>query len=192
MYLLLKPTQKGGGVSITADEETMDLVERLLTNHAMNSYCCWEDGSCMALSRYFDKDRSHVVDWVTLIVGLTVLRTSIGYFASKQDHALVCCLEYQLQHALSQKLNLEPEVIDSELNRLKGFGDDIFGDIWYSRLVYLYKLKTSTNRKRELLAIIRSLDPMSQVLDKEYIKSFKDLTLADLDYPAGTKFSFDL
>ena len=87
MYLLLKPTQKGGGVSITADEETMDLVERLLTNHAMNSYCCWEDGSCMALSRYFDKDRSHLVDWVTLIVVFTVLIASLGYFASEQDHA---------------------------------------------------------------------------------------------------------
>ncbi len=192
MNLIFIPTRRGGGVKIEGDDETLALIERLLTRHAMDSYACYEDGCCMALSRYFEKDRTHTVDWITLFVGIGVLRTSIGYNTTKQNHALVCCMEYELLRALSLFLKMDLETLDDDFEWSKGISDYMLEDDWYSRLVYLYKLKTATKRRRELLSIIDSLSPMFRGINKNYCKRFDGLSLRDLDYPAGTKFEFDL
>ncbi|MEF1338739.1 hypothetical protein REH81_18440, partial [Vibrio rotiferianus] len=114
MFLTFIPTRRGGGVKIEGDDETFALIERLLTRHAMDSYACYEDGVCMALSRYFEKDRTHTIDWITLFVGIGVLRSSIGYNTTKQNHALICCMEYELLRALGLFLKIDPETLVEE------------------------------------------------------------------------------
>ncbi|MGR5178881.1 hypothetical protein [Vibrio mediterranei] len=192
MHIEFNPTRRGGGVTIKGDEETIHLIERLLTKHAMKSQCCYEDGACMALSRYFEPNKNKAIDWITLTVGITVLRTSLGYNNSKQDHALITALEYQLQQALCSLLKVDAETIDCVLEHFKGYSDHTFKDDWYGILVYLYLLKTAKNRKRELLSLLKFLDPIYRALNKEAATKFDNLSLASLDYPAGTKFEYDL
>lgn len=38
MYLEFIPTRRGGGVKIRGDDNTLHLIERLLTKHAMSSH----------------------------------------------------------------------------------------------------------------------------------------------------------
>ncbi|BBM67953.1 hypothetical protein VA249_45990 (plasmid) [Vibrio alfacsensis] len=192
MNIEFKPTRRGGGVTIKGDDETIYLIERLLTKHAMQSQCCYEDGACMALSHYFNPDKNESVDWITLVVGITVLRTSLGYNCSKQDHALITAIEYQLQRALCSVLKVDTETIDDVLGVFKGYSDHTFNDDWYGIMVYLYLLKTAKNRKRKLLSLLKFLDPIYRALNKEEATKFDNLSLTSLYYPAGTKFEYEL
>lgn len=190
MNLDFVPTKRGGGVKIDGDERTLHLIERLITKHAMNSKCCFEDGVCMTLSRYFEKDRSKTVDWVTLYYGVTVLRSSMGYFNTREEEALISLLEFLVEKSLASFLK-ESEQISDLFYTHKGYTDLIL-DGWESRMVYLYLLKTATQRRKELLRILTSFDPIPTVLDKDYVKQFKELHIGYLDYGVGEKFEYVL
>nr|WP_176703898.1 hypothetical protein [Vibrio sp. 04Ya108] len=154
-------------------------------------HCCFEDGVCMTLSRYFEKMRQKDVDWVTLYFGITTLRTSLGYNCSKQEHALIALLEYQLENALTTFLKLKNQDLEPLFFAHKGYNDYILNG-WESRMVYLYLLKTAAKRRKELLFILKSFDPYHIVKNKEYTEQFNDYHISDLDYDVGKKFEYEL
>lgn len=86
----------------------------------------------------------------------------------------------------------DPDTLADEFKWSKGINDHELGDDRYSRLVYLYELKTVSKRRKELLKIINSLCPIFAHINRDYCKAFDGLTLYDLDYPAERKFQFDL
>ncbi|WP_063664841.1 hypothetical protein [Aliivibrio fischeri] len=191
MDLNFTPTRKGGGVVIRGDDETLHLIERLLTKHAMQSKCCFEDGVCMSLSRYFENGRSKPVDWVTLFCGITVLRSSLGYCNTRQEDALLALLEYSLEESLLKFLKVNAGAINNIFNINKGYTDLIYVG-WESRMVYLYLLKTAAKRRSELIKILNSFNPIPQVLDREYVRQFDGLHIGYLDFKSCTKFQYDL
>lgn len=191
MDLNFTPTRKGGGVVINGDNETLHLIERLLTKHAMQSKCCFEDGVCMSLSRYFEKDRTKTVDWVTLFSGITVLRSSLGYCNTRQEDALLALLEYSLEESLLKFLKVDTETLHNVFYINTGYSDHIYSG-WENRMVYLYLLKTAAKRRNELLKILNSFNPIPQVLAREYVRQFDGLHIGYLDFKSGTKFQYDL
>lgn len=146
MNLDFVPTKRGGGVKISGDEHTLHLVERILTKHGMNSKCCFEDGVCMALSRYFEKGSSKTVDWVTLYFGITALRSSMGYCNTRKEEALISLLEFLVEKSLASFLKDQNERINDLFYTHKGYTDQIL-DGWEGRMVCLYLLKTAPQRR---------------------------------------------
>jgi|GEM_PF-3013647 len=192
MYLSLIPTKLGGGVVIKGDSLTINKVERLLTRTAIESHSCYDNGMCMTLSRYFE-EKSRAVDWVTLIAGLTALRNSLGYRLNKENHALICLLEYEVSNALYIFLGEHTHAeVDDALNSLYGLNDQLCGEVIESRMVYLYLLKTPEYRKKELLNIIKSISPILRFSNRDYLKRFEGLSSSQLNYPAGATFEYEL
>lgn len=191
MDLNFTPTRKGGGVVIHGDDETLHLIERFLTKQALKSKCCYEDGACMSLSRYFEKGRSKTVDWVTLFYGITVLGSSLGYCNTRQENALLALLEYSLESSLLKFLKVDTKALYNLFHINKDYTDLIYFG-WESRMVYLYLLKTAAKRRNELLKILNSFNPASQVLDRKYVSQFDGLNIRYLDFKSGTKFQYDL
>lgn len=188
MNLSFTPTKLSGGVTIKGDVATLRKVERLLTITALESQACDDEGMCMTLSLYFGK-KIDKVDWVTLIAGVAALRNSLGYRLSKENHAIICLLEFLLFEALCKTIDDAPEEIESVLNSLRGLNDLSCGHHIESRMVYLYQLQTSVNRKAHLLKIIHSFSPC---IDKEYAERFKGFNRMALCYPAGKDFKYEL
>jgi len=191
MKLSFAPTKLGGGVTITSDVATLRYIERLLTRAAIESYSCDDNGMCMTLSRYFERNKE-TVDWVTLVAGVACLRTAIGYKLNRKDHAIICLLEYLLFAALCKVLNEPEEQIESVLESLHGLNDHTFDLSIEPKMTYLYLLKDPELRKEELLAIIKSLSPVFGRLDKKYDEKFKGLNREMLIYSSGTEFQYEL
>lgn len=192
MHLTLTPTKLKGGVTIKGDASTIRKFERLLARTAIESHACDDDGLCMTLSHYFDKNGC-TVDWITLIAGVAALRGSLGYRLNKENHALMCVLEYEVCEALCKTLDhLDKSLIEQALNSLHILSDRIGGENVESRIVYLYRLKTAETRQAELLKIIKSVSPMYQDLDRYYAKRFEGLRREHLSYKSGTEFEYTL
>lgn len=191
MELSFTATKLAGGVIIKGDPVTLRSVERLLTRTSIDSHCCWDDGMCMVLSRYFESNNK-TVDWVTLISGITCLRSAIGYKLSRKDHAIICLLEYLMFDALCNLLNQDPEKIESALESLYGLNDRSINPSVEPQMVYLYLLKDPELRKSELLKIIESLSPVFGIVDKKYNENFKGLNRYMLNYSPDEKFQFEL
>ena len=192
MHLAFTPTKRGGGVYINGDSATIQKVERLLTRTAIESHICDDNGMCMTLSRYFEK-KDDVVDWITLITGIAALRGSLGYRLSRENHALLCLLEYEISEALCKPpMKLSKDVVEHILDSLHGISDQFGGEKIESRMVYLYLLKTPSARKKELVNILVSIVPALQILDKGYSLRFQELNRYLLEYPAGTEFKYEL
>ncbi|MDI5833271.1 hypothetical protein OCF84_20905 (plasmid) [Shewanella xiamenensis] len=192
MYLTLIPTKLKGGVTIKGDASTIRKVERLLARTAIESHACDDDGLCMTLSRYFEKNGC-TVDWITLIAGVAALRGSLGYRLNKENHALMCVLEFEVCEVLCKTMDhLDRSLIEQVLNSLHNLNDRIGGEKVESRMVYLYLLKTAEARQAELLKIIKSVSPSYQNLDSDYVKRFEGLRREHLSYKAGTEFEYTL
>jgi hypothetical protein len=192
MNLTFTLTKLGGGVVIKGDSPTIHKVERLLTRTAIESHACYDNGMCMILSRYFEK-KGAVVDWITLIAGVAALRHSLGYRLNRENHALMCLLEYEISNALCKILGEQSkDAVESTLYSLYGLSDRVCGGKVESRMVYLYLLKTQAARKEELLKIIQSISPTLQYLDRDYRARFEGLNQSQLHYPAGTEFEYTL
>lgn len=191
MNLSFTPTKLAGGVTIRGDAATLRKAERLLTRTAIESHACDDNGMCMTLSRYFEKNGDKV-DWVTLVAGIAALRHSLGYRLSKENHSIVCTLEFLLFDALCKKLDNPPEDIELVLDSLYGLSDRFNGPLIESRMAYLYLLQSSEKRKAELLQIIRSLTTQGNILNKEYSYRFDGIDRMSLCYPAGTDFKYEL
>jgi hypothetical protein len=115
MHLTFTPTDLAGCVIIKGDNATISKVENLLKITALNSHVCDDNGMCMILSLFFEK-QNQLVDWVTLVSGVSALRNSLGYRLSKEDHAIVCLLEYLTFDALCTTLPELPETIEAKLS----------------------------------------------------------------------------
>lgn len=193
MHITFNLTKLGGGVFIKGDEQSLLKVERLLVKTANESHNSYSDGACMMLTPYFEKKRRRPVDWITLVAGVAALRNSNGYVLSRENHALICLLEYELSNALSKALGSDKEdKIESVLYSLSCFSDHIGGEKVESRVVYLYLLKTPEARKAELLSIIMSLSPFLVRLDGLSVKKFEGLNHSSLYYDAGKEFQYEL
>lgn len=187
----MTPTKLKGGVTIKGDASTIRKFERLLARTAIESHACDDDGLCMTLSRYFEKNGG-TVDWVTLIAGVAALRGSLGYRLNKENHALMCVLEYEVCEVLCKTLDhLDRSLIEHVLNSLHNLNDRIGGEKVESRVVYLYLLKTAEARQAELLKIIESVSPIYQYLDRDYAKRFEGLRREHLTYEL-TEFEYTL
>lgn len=192
MHLTLIPTKLKGGVTIKGDTSTIRKFERLLARTAIESHACDDDGLCMTLSCYFEKNGC-TVDWITLIAGVAALRGSLGYRLNKENHALMCVLEYEVCEVLCKTLDhLDRSLIEQVLNSLHNLNDRIGGEKVESRVVYLYLLKTAEARQAELLKIIESVSPIYKCLDRDYAKRFEGLRREHLTYEAGTEFEYTL
>ncbi|MGR5451949.1 hypothetical protein ACP3V3_19745 [Vibrio sp. PNB22_3_1] len=191
MHLKFIPTRFGGGVKIEGDTETLHAIERLLTQHAMDSHCCFKDGACLYLSKHFEKNDTAPVDWVTLFCGITTLRSSAGFLLNRQEQALITTLEYELECALCQFLKTEPQEIAALFVQQAGHNDHIYHN-WESRATYIYLLKTAAARRKELIKILESLCPMNRGRHKDFIKNFEHFSFDMLDYTYGERFQFPL
>lgn len=187
MQLSFSLTDFGGGVRIHGDAETLNLIERLLTRTAIEAHSLDDNGAVMVLSRYFESD-GREVDWVTLVIGVAMLRNALGYRLTKQQHSLVCLLEYLVEKALKERLPDSVVDIESLLESFYGISD-----AWYqrsktsveSRMVYLYLLKSKNQRTDYLLRILKSLSPTLSCSVKGDIANYTDLTTLDIAYPCG-------
>lgn len=193
MELSFTPTKKAGGVLIKGDATTLSKVERLLTRTAIESHACADDGFCMILSRYFERNRE-VVDWVTLVAGVCTLRNSMGYRLSRENHALICLLEHLTYEALCALLPKSAEQIDTLLTSLYSLNDFSFKGSLESRVVYLHLLKTARSRKAELLDVLSSLNMTLSWPDlgRDYCERFEGLRYGQLSYGPGEKFQYPL
>lgn len=192
MHITFVPTKLSGGVTIKGDANSIGKVERLLARTAIESHIDDNDGLCMTLSRYFE-GRSKPVDWVTLVAGVSALRTSLGYRLSRERHAVMCLLEHEINEALCKTLKHIPrDTIEHTLDDLIGISDRSEGSLIDSRVTYLYLLKTPEARKAELLKILQSFSPTLKYLDRGYSERFKGLKSCQLSYPAGTEFQYPL
>lgn len=191
MKLTITPTKLAGGAVISGDVKTLRKIERLLTRTAIDSHCCHDNGLCMTLSRYFEKNND-TVDWVTLVFGLSALRNSLGYVLSKENHALMCMLEHLTFEALCRLLPKRREDIEVTINGLYGLNDYLIKNEAESRMVYLYILKDPDVRKDELLNILRSVSLTLRHLNKGYDASFKGLNRERLVYPYNEEFKYPL
>lgn len=192
MQLSFKPTKLGGGVRISTDLETRSQIERLLTKTSIYSDCCSDSGSCMLLSRYFEK-RNDVVDWVTLVCGVVILRKSLGYVLTKRVRALLALLEYETFNALLVFLGSEnEESIEMSLKELSLLDDLKCSYDQEKAMVALYLSKTRSARKANLLPFLSTLHSFQKAEGKRIKQEIAGYSHAMLIYSAGSEFEFPL
>ncbi|WP_318493309.1 hypothetical protein [Photobacterium leiognathi] len=193
MHLEFKPTKRGGGVSIIGDKYTLHLIERLLTTQSIiTPHCCYANGACMTLSRYFEPGCNRSVDWITLFAGIILLRTSLGYSGTRQQQVLITLLEYELHTSLTEVLKIGTDKIDTIFDSLRGSTDKQLSQHREGLMVYLYLLKYKTKRRKKLASLIMHLNPHIIFKDEKLLEEIGDLSLYNLEYDAGEKFKYEL
>lgn len=191
MQLSFSLTENAGGVIIEGDKYTLHNIERLMTNTALDSHCCTDYGVLASLGTYFEGN-GREVDWVTIVAGVSVLRTSVGYNLIKKEHALVCLLEYLIEDALKRLLPGSESDIENVLSAMRGVDDYSLKDDPITRMVYLIKLKTAENRKRYLLRILSSLSLTLFFAVRQDTKHYDNLSRADISFPPGRENPYPL
>lgn len=192
MRLTFTPTKLAGGVKIGGDVKTLRKVERLLTRTALDAYNCYNNGLCMELSRYFEKN-GETVDWVTLVAGISALRKALGYQLSRENHALICLLEYLTFEALTKVLNESEEEINTMLDRLQdSVCDPITRKLAEKSMVYLYLLQTSERRKSQLFLILDNLGFWGKTLYKDFNTELEGLNRDMLNHSIHETFQYEL
>ena len=187
MSIQFLPTKKYGGCKVIVDENYR-LYSKTIVDSVLASISMFDDHSAMMIADAIDtssyQKKPREIDWVTLICGIKTLRSSIGY---NYQHTETQFVMFSLEHALNQAIerlslshqsNLE---FHEALTFLDGLTDLTGGDRFESRATYLYKL-TSAERKKQLPFILKSINPLIDILKPELLCGgiFNDLTFEDL------------